>query len=397
MSLLITKYLQQHTLNQLKEEHGVKAHWDSKKTKFSLNYDQILTKNGDKLAEECRGLILRPTSGYYSDDVIVGECQILAYPMNRFYNYGDTNCAQVCLRTARVYEKLDGTCTILYWDKLFSKWCVGTRSVPEADVKISDGDIEKNMTFYDLFMQGLDNILTSQNKTRKDFFDSLCKSYTYVFELTSPVNRIVVDYKETKITLIAIRDNSTLEELNVMGMWQIDPMIPRPTTYDLFSFEAIKAYADVQNPVVLEGFVLCDDMFNRCKIKNTNYVLAHKTKFTVSASKRNILVAILNGTIDDIIPMLTLETQEKVKIMQNKVRHFIIDSQQQYDMWKINANNDQKAFATFVTNSSTPISNIFFGIWHLKYDSVRFGIEFLIKNHKFTDTMCDKIISYLSI
>jgi T4 RnlA family RNA ligase len=397
MSLLITKYLQNHTLLQLKEEYGVKAHWDKKKTKFSLNYDQILVKNGDKLAEECRGLILRPENGYCSDDFIVGKCDILAYPMNRFYNYGDINCAQVDLKSSKIYEKLDGTCTILYWDELFSKWCVGTRSVPEADIKISDGDIEKDITFYDLFMQGLDNTLIEQNKTQKHFFDSLCKSYTYVFELTSPINRIVVNYLETKITLIAIRNNSTLEELNILEIWQSDTIIIRPKTYDLFSFEAIKAFADIQNPIDLEGFVLVDDDFNRCKIKNTNYVLAHKTKFTINASKRNILIAILNGTIDDIIPMLTQETRDKIQVMQNKVRHFIVDSQHQYDTWKIDANQDTKTFARFVNDSSTPISNIHFSIWHLKASSVQNGIEFLIKQNKFTDKMCDKIINYMSL
>jgi hypothetical protein len=396
MSLLVLNYLQNHTLLQLKEDHGVKAHWDKRNTKFSLNYDQILVQNGDKLAEECRGLILRPENGYCADDIVVKKCNILAYPMNRFYNYGDFNCAQVDLKSSKIYEKLDGTCTILYWDELFSKWCVGTRSIPEANIKISDGDIEKDITFYDLFIQGLDNVLIPQNKTRNDFFDSLHKEYTYVFELTSPINRVVVDYKQTIITLIAIRDNSTLEELNVMGMWQIDPMIPRPKIYDLFSFEAIKAFADIQNPIDLEGFVLCDDNFNRCKIKNTNYVLAHKTKFTVSASKRNILVAILNCTIDDIIPMLTQETQEKIQLMQNKVRHFIVDQQRLYDTWKIDANHDTKTFAMFVTSSNTPISNIHFAIWHLKASSIQNGIEFLLKQNKFTDSLCDKIINYLS-
>jgi hypothetical protein len=400
MSLLITTYLQNHTLNQLKEEHGVKAHWDSRKTKFSLNYDQILSKSGNKLAEECRGLILRPDQGFCSDDIIVGECQILAYPMNRFYNQGDPNCALIDLNSARIYEKLDGTCTILYWDELFSKWCVGTRSVPEADVKISDGDIEKDITFYDLFLQGLDIVLNKHNKIRQDFFYSLHKEYTYVFELTSPINRVVVNYCETQITLLAVRDIYTQKEYCINNIYDnpyLCNFIKRPRTWKLTTLETIKAFVDSQNPVDLEGFVLCDNMFNRCKIKNINYVLAHKTKFTISASKRNILIAILNGTIDDIIPMLTEETQEKVKNIQDKVRHFIIDSQQRYDMWKVDANNNTKTFAIFVNSSNTPISNIYFNIWKNKATTIQESLEFLIKNKKFTDNICDKIINYLNL
>ena len=46
----------------------------------------------------------------------------------------------------RVYEKIDGTCIILYWDADANQWHAGTRSVPEADLPINAGKLDASCT-----------------------------------------------------------------------------------------------------------------------------------------------------------------------------------------------------------------------------------------------------------
>lgn len=60
MDPLVKDYLLTHSFRQLEEEHGVCTRPNATFDKFSLNYDQLLVKNGDPIAEQCRGLVIRP-------------------------------------------------------------------------------------------------------------------------------------------------------------------------------------------------------------------------------------------------------------------------------------------------------------------------------------------------
>ena len=154
---LICEYLLTHTLQQLEDDHGVCARPNKTLDKIGLNYDQFLVKNGDKLAEQCRGLILRPLADLTEGNLksrVVGETHVLAWPMNRFYNHGDFNEAPISWSDhgLRVLEKLDGTMIVMYWDPKYNKFCTATRSVPEADLPIKQGHLEiGDATFSDLF------------------------------------------------------------------------------------------------------------------------------------------------------------------------------------------------------------------------------------------------------
>ena len=57
--LEIQKYLKTHTLAELQTEHGVYARQSAKNPKkWCLTYDQIEAKNGVRIVEECRGLVV---------------------------------------------------------------------------------------------------------------------------------------------------------------------------------------------------------------------------------------------------------------------------------------------------------------------------------------------------
>src|SRR5215472_2256731 len=105
--LLVQEYLETHTLGDLARDHGVYASFSKSGYKFSLNYDQIEAKESDPLAQQCRGLILatpdgQPVVGQRTPDgkidrtgTVIGKTKILAYPMNRFFNYGQSAAASI--------------------------------------------------------------------------------------------------------------------------------------------------------------------------------------------------------------------------------------------------------------------------------------------------------------
>ena len=208
--LLVQKFLETHTFKELQEQHGVYCSFSKEHYKWSLNYDQLESKENDSLAQECRGLILSTIDGsklvgtevdgkIKFDDICPGQTVILAHPMNRFFNYGQGAAAHINFNDPNlsILEKLDGTLTIVYYDEFALKWCVATRSVPEADILLND-----YYTFRTLFEKALHDMA---NISFDDFVKTLDINTTYCFELTSPYNRVVVNYLDTKITLLSAR------------------------------------------------------------------------------------------------------------------------------------------------------------------------------------------------
>ena len=126
MKLLVQEFLETHSFKELQEQHGVYASFSKSARKFSLNYDQIEAKESDPLAQECRGLILALEFGQFVqgieingrmnyDHITPGATRILAFPMRRFFNYGQGSAAQIDWsdKNLSILEKLDGTLVIV--------------------------------------------------------------------------------------------------------------------------------------------------------------------------------------------------------------------------------------------------------------------------------------------
>src|SRR5690242_19441494 len=130
--LLVQEFLEKHSLEDLAKEHAVEASFSKDHTIFSLNYNQINVVDSDELSQQCRGLILRKENLQVlgSEHAVVGPTRILAYPFNRFFNQGQGACAQLDWDNTILFEKVDGTLCIVYYDALYDQWCVATRSVP---------------------------------------------------------------------------------------------------------------------------------------------------------------------------------------------------------------------------------------------------------------------------
>jgi len=296
MTTLVQKFLRERSLAELEAEHGVKARVAGHK--FSLNYDQIEAKDSDPLAQECRGLILTPVQGSIVTEAPLGETRILARPFNRFFNLGQEAAAPVDLDHPETcfYEKMDGTLTILYFDDVVEKWHVATRGVPEADLPI---DGFGQYTFRTLFEHACRD---TTGRDFKDFVRYLDVQSTYIFELTTPMNRIVVDYQDYKITLLGARARETGVEFDPVDLAPVLE-VPHAPVYRFGSLQAMVDFVSSRNPQDHEGIVVCDPSYRRIKVKNAGYLALNKVRDSVLSSPRGLVELLLLEKLDDALPL----------------------------------------------------------------------------------------------
>jgi len=216
-----------------------------------LKYSQINSDFNIDIVRECRGLI------------IDNDYNPVCVPFFKFANYGEPYADKIDWETAKVEEKIDGS-LIKVWNYK-GTWIVSTNGTIYAenasvDAVCDDKHGKKFSNFAELF--------DAARKKTGLVFENLNAQYTYMFELCSPYNRIVVPHNEIKIYHIGTRDNITLQEL------ETDIGIAKPQTYncnnikDLIEMSAKLKYCE-------EGYVVKDKNYRRIKVKGPAYVAAH--------------------------------------------------------------------------------------------------------------------------
>jgi len=330
---MVQDFLRTHSLDQLAHKHGVYARVEN--YKFSLNYDQIETKDGDRLAEGCRGLILRTADGRVpSKSEVIGETVCLARPMDRFYNFGQGGASKVDFEDPETmyFEKLDGTLIIVYYDDLKTDWRVATRSVPEANLPL---DGYSGYDFRKLFIEAIE-------KTSGLLWKDLVKALkdrgmgrTFCFELMTPLNQIVVTHEKMKVALLTVRHNKTGVEDSysmIRDFW-CDPellgVVPVPC-HKIGNAEELVAFVNSRSGREYEGIVVCDKNHRRLKVKSLAYVASSRAK-DLGGRPRNLLELILLEQIDDVLTLLTEPQQKTVAEMREALRVWIVKYDQDFD------------------------------------------------------------------
>jgi hypothetical protein len=324
--LNVQKYLLSHSLADLAREHGVYARMSTQNIyKFSLNYDQLEARDADPISQECRGLVLTVPSGYpaipsANSDRIVGETEIMAWPMRRFFNYGQGSAAPVDFQAfgTRFFEKMDGTLCIVYWDRIKLVWSVATRSVPDADLPM-DGFGEQ--TFSSLFWKAFESV--------GGLKDELYPGNTYCFELCTPDNQVVVRYDDYKVYLLASRWNGDGSE-HFPEEWAGPLNVPAVQQYRFGSVDEMVSFVTSREAAKHEGIVVCDENFNRVKVKDPAYLALNKIKDSVAKSPRALMEIVLLGKEDDILPLIPPHIQEKMLEMKENLRAYIQKMDQDY-------------------------------------------------------------------
>ena len=250
--LHVQKYLTARPPSELTEEFGIKVKpHPAFPHLLHFVYCQIASAPhaGHPIVNECRGLILDART-----------LEVVSHPFHRFYNDGEAVAAPIHWPSARVQAKMDGSLTVLYHHA--DGWHVATKGSPDAGGPVMGHE----MTFRELFWRTFAD-------QRLNLF-SLDPDFTYIFEITSPLNRVVVSYDDHRLTLLGVRSRVTGQEFPASAFPDLNP-VPE---YPLGSLADVRAAAEALNPIEGEGFVVVDRDFNRVKIKSPRYVSIHHLK-----------------------------------------------------------------------------------------------------------------------
>ena len=217
-----------------------------KDTRILFKYSQIDSDFSLEIVREARGLILEDKTW-----------NVVCYPFKKFFNYGEAYADEIDWKSAKVTSKEDGSLIKVYFYN--GEWKVGTNSTIDAEDAALNSPYYKN--FMELFNVAADNC--------KFDFDKLNPNYTYLMELCSCHNIIVVPYNEPKLFHIGTRNNITCEEV------EVDIGIEKPKQYMLSSLDDCIAMAATFD-FTQEGFVVVDKNYHRVKVKSEDYVRVHR-------------------------------------------------------------------------------------------------------------------------
>lgn len=295
------------------------------------------------MRRECRGLVF---DGY------TGE--ILSRPFHKFFNVNEKEETQEHLEgilDGVAYEKLDGSMV--------------------RPVKLASGiRWMTKMGITDTAMQAEVFVAKHPKYTK---FASVClaNDITPIFEYIGPNNRIVVDYSEENLILLAMRHNHSGTYVNLEWHSVRGDLIKQgiPTV----RIRGLKNLGEGE-----EGVVITKPNGHRVKLKTDWYVKLHKTKDLLS-SERHLVRHILEDTLDDLIPLLPDKDKEYVQDYQ----HYFNEG---FKEWRDNTNDKlarfrvqynfcRKAFATRRDNPLTKIEqSLLFRGWdsgHIEYDEFK--------------------------
>ena len=303
-----------------------------------LKYNQFLSDFSNPIVRECRGSIF-----YLRDDGLY-ECVCRAF--DKFGNYGEEYADEIDWSTAQVQEKVDGSLIKVFYHN--NAWHIATNGAINAyNCIVYKEDKETNKTYGSIFNFALRGHLNQ-------FFESLDKDYTYMFELVSPYTRLVVNYPDTALYYLSRRNIHTMKEDNARPETFEGFGILFPKTYSLKTLEDCLTYVKTMDKNE-EGFVVKDAAFHRIKIKSPEYLLAFRAKNNGVLSTKRIIKMIREESIDDLLAYCP-EYKERVDTVINKYKILIHSFEEEYQRFIIMHPHkwetlDRKGFAALVSSS----------------------------------------------
>jgi T4 RnlA family RNA ligase len=319
---------------KLTEELGITIKEYPEEDLYVLNYSQIDSPKTNPVVIECRGLI------------VDNNLNVVCLPFNRFFNIGEALeiTADFDFSNAEFFEKADGSLVKVYCHK--GVWNIGTRGTAFAESANYTGE-----TFCSLVLEafGCTDMQDFQQK-----MEGTPKEYTYLFEYTSPKNRVVTPYTDNEMVLIGVRCHRTSidigdeETLMVLAnrLKNTKGLNVRPAKVYHFDakedlLEAVQRLTGLQ-----EGFV-CYSYGERIKVKSDLYVQVHKLRGDNIPTPKRIAELVVTNEVDEYLAYFP----EDRKLFDPYVKSYnqmLTEAQNKYD--KYCHIESQKEFAMQVKN-----------------------------------------------
>lgn len=304
------------TLTDLHAKWGIEAKFHKTiPALVQLKYNQIVSPMDDLVVQESRGVILDQSANW----------AMVAWPFRKFFNHGEGLAAKIDWRTATAQEKLDGSLCILYFYD--QKWHVATSGTPDASGQVH----ATKFTFEDLFW----------NTFEREGFElpaAARNGSTFMFELTSPFNRVVVPHSTPHLRLIGVRSVWSGIETPIRYFQNYNPV----KEYPLQNVDEILRTFDKMSPLEQEGYVVVDGDFNRIKVKHPGYVALHHLR-TSPVTPRRVLEVIRTGEGEELAAHFP-EWRQVFDDVQAAYDALVVHLEQHYDY--IKGVEDRKTFAS---------------------------------------------------
>lgn len=356
MTLEVQKFLREHSLAELSSRFYIKTRRHILHPNLvCLKYHQVDSPFGERIVQECRGIILDEDSNW----------AVVARTFDKFFNHGEGHAATIDWSTARVQEKLDGSLMQVYWYK--GQWYVASSGTPDASGNVVCTQRAGEATFENLFWATWEEL---GYKT-----EWLQSNYTYAFELMTPFNRVVVPHKNGRLALIGMRDLLFGEEKRP-SEFEHCLKFERPQEFPLQSFEDCVTSFQHIDPMSQEGYVVVDGGFHRVKMKHPGYVALSHLKDGLG--QRRVLEIIRTGETSEV---LTYFPAWKPVFDSIGARFGALVQSVERDWAKLQsmpmgASGDQKAFAMEAKKNAYPAA-----LFELRKGSVKSVREYFAKVH----------------
>ena len=141
----------------------------------------------------------------------------------------------------------------------------------------------------------------------------MASGFTPIFEWCSRQQKIVIDYPEDQLVLIAIRNNST-------GLYSSHPEMLKAEQSGIAVVRALEGnaenieqfMAEAKDLEGAEGYIIRFDDGHMAKVKGAWYVQIHKTK-DILQHEKDVLQLIFEDRIDDAKGFMDAEDRERVE------------------------------------------------------------------------------------
>ena len=253
------QFLQKNGLTELCEKYALKANRHERFPNLVLlKYNQIFSPMAEPIVQQCRGLIVDEADDW----------TIVSHPFDKFFNAGEANAAEIDWKTARVFEKLDGSLMSLYFYD--GAWQVASSGRPDAGGPLGTRGISMAKAFWEIWRD-------LELETPPESY----AGWWFGFELMTPWNQVIVRHPAPKIVCIGARkpDGNEVWSQELGFNW------PKVASHALSSLQDVLDAAEAIHPASGEGFVVCDAHFRRIKIKSPQYVALHYLRDQFSLPK----------------------------------------------------------------------------------------------------------------
>ena len=330
-------------LESLTEELGIKVTYNEEYDLYVLNYSQIDSPKTHPIVVECRSLVLETLQ---VGDLNIPEFNVVSRSFDRFLNLGENgNEDKIDITKMKAYEKLDGSLIGLFYHN--GEWLYRTKSMimPSSEMDMN--------AFGNKWKDKIEEALNLDIFKYTGY--AMRKQCTFILELTSPFNRIVTRYSDTKVTLLAVRYKNGEYTKGYMQLmpsclgWDI------PKVFDFNSIadckEAVEALPNLE-----EGFVLYDEHgVPRCKIKSSLYLAVHRIRGESTPTPKRIMDLVFTNETDEYLTYF----KEDTYLFEPYISAHVAATWAFNETWeKVKGITNQKEFA--LTIKGNPVMHLMF-------------------------------------